>query len=726
MFIKKNKLTTAEQEYSALEEELATTKSQLQKANEDLANAQQQKEDLIAQYEKALADGDTAAAERLQAQIAETENAIQKLTALQSTLVQKEQDIKEAQDTISQLREQLDKKNQEIADLRAQLDALTDTADGFKITVDTANKMFGLTLPDGSTDKEIADAIQNYVRDKITSDETIEAIQKLLNTDKTGKELVAAVKTAIENAGDENPSDDVADPDSNNYKTGYQRGYEEGVTAGAAGKTDDKVVNMQSESYKQGYSTGYNQGYAKALTDNPNSDGNGSSSSDYSALKDQINGLTSQVTNLTTKNSQLQSKVDKLEDDVDDLEKDNKKLSSANSSLEEKNSSLSSQVNSLNSELSGLKTTNTNLTSQVTELNSKNGSLSNQVTDLTTKNNSLTSEMSTLRTQVNNANRNTTTPAASSTSKQENKTTASDTKDAASKEQRKGEADDGDVIEGSTNNLDTKTETKSTAVPDALVGSTVAAENSQKRLGTTSEVSMFSDTEINTIPGTQYATGKVIRFAESNPIVKFSDTNGKEINDITDDSLENIYKIFNYYANHLEELGNLGSDEVINAANDESKAVILSLVGAGDIKPNVTQETAFRNNRSAILNLKFPNITTGALYLVVHERADQAGQYEVCLTTASDNSLSLNVSSLSPVAVAKVEIKDATAVVNSTFTEDVEAMNTEKPAETNTGGFRVVMTVLIILMLLVSVGIVVILKLKREGKLPQFLSFLYN
>lgn len=98
----------------------------------------------------------------------------------------------------------------------------------------------------------------------------------------------------------------------------------------------------------------------------------------------------------------------------------------------------------------------------------------------------------------------------------------------------------------------------------------------------------------------------------------------------------------------------------------------------------------------------------------------------MCLTTATDNSLSLNVSSLSPVAVAKVEIKDATAVVNSTFTEDVEAMNTEKPAETNTGGFRVVMTVLIILMLLVSVGIVVILKLKREGKLPQFLSFLYN
>ena len=70
-----------------------------------------------------------------------------------------------------------------------------------------------------------------------------------------------------------------------------------------------------------------------------------------------------------------------------------------------------------------------------------------------------------------------------------------------------------------------------------------------------------------------------------------------------------------------------------------------------------------------------------------------------------------------------IEVKESVFADND---REVEAMNTEKPAETNTGGFRVVMTVLIILMLLVSVGIVVILKLKREGKLPQFLSFLYN
>lgn len=728
-----DKLAAAESEYSALESELATTKSQLEKANTDLANAQKQKNDLIAQYEKALADGDTAAAERLQEQIAETENVIAQLTALQGTLAQKEQDIKEAKDTISQLRTQLDEKNQEIADLKAQLDALTDTADGFKITVDTANKMFGLTLPDGSTDKEIAAAIQNYVRDKISSDETIAAIQKLLGTDKTGVELVAAVEDAVSG----NEDDSVINQNSANYKQGYQSGYAAGIAAGAIGKTDDTVVNTNSESYKQGYSVGYNQGYAKATDElSGNKGSNTTPSGNDSALNTQIANLTAQVSALTSKNSELQSTINSLRSDVDDLEDDNKDLKSENKALAEKNSSLSSEVSTLNSDISGLKTSNTNLSSQVTDLNSKNGTLTNQVSDLTTKNTSLTSEVSSLKTQTANAgksagvNLSTTAVPTTSTKTKSDVVKESTLSSSDKKEEKKKESDDGDLIEGSTNGIDSKQEAQKSVqplVPDVLVSdSTVAAENSQKRLGTTSEVSMFSEAAINTIPGSQYAKGNVIRFTESRPVVKFSETNGKEINDITEESLGNIYKIFNYYANHLEELGNLGSDDIVNAAHDESKAVILDVVAAGDIKANVTQETAFKNNRSAILNLKFPNITTGALYLIVHERADQAGQYEVCLTTSTDNALSLNVSSLSPVAVAKVDIKDATAIVNSALTEEVEAMDVKQPEKTANNGFRIVVIVLIIIMLLVSAGIVMILKMKRDGNLPSFLSFLYS
>lgn len=715
-----SRLTTAESERSALEAELATTKSQLQKANTDLANAQQQKNDLIAQYEKALADGDVAAAERLQAQIAEKENAIAQLTALQGTLAQKEQDIKDAQNTVGQLRSQLDAKNQEIASLQAQLDSLTGTADGFKVTVETANKMFGLTLPDGSTDREIASAIQNYVRDKISSDETIAAIQKLLGTNKTGVELVAAVESAVSNANSGgNPEDgSKVDPNSASYKQGYQSGYDAGVTAGSAGKTSDTVVNMQSESYKQGYSVGYNQGYAKAAADLSGNAGNTGTGENDSALKSQVTSLTTQVSTLTSKNSEQQKKIDALEDDISDLKDENR-------SLKDKNNSLSSQVGTLNSDISGLKTTNTNLSTQVKDLSGKNDTLDNQVSTLTTKNASLSSEVSSLRTQVSTAGRSTGTTTAASAATSTKSGTGTTTAAAESSDKsvaasdKKSETDDGDLIEGSTGGLDSKPETTS-AIPDVLVGdSTVAAENSQKRLGTTSEVSMFSDAEINTIPGAQYAKGSVIRFTESKPIVKFSDTNGKEINDITGESLENIYKVFSYYANHLEELGRLGSDDVANAASDESKAVILDMVAAGDIKANVTQETAFRNSRSAVLNVRFPNITTGALYLVVHERADQAGQYEVCLTTAVDNSLSLNVSSLSPVAVAKVEVKDAGEVVSLTGENAIPLSGMETPDQPEGSGLRVVSIVLIVVMLLLATGFVVLIKMKRDGKLPS-------
>ena len=726
--------------------ELETTKSQLQKAKDDLAKAQQQKAELESQYEQALSDGDLAEAERLEKEIAEADATITKLTALQETLAQKEHDIEEAQKTFSQLQQQLADKDRRIEDLQSQLDALTDTADGFKITVDTANKMFGFTLPDGSTDKEIAEAIQGYVRDKITSDETISAIQKLLDTDKTGTELVAEVKEVVDKAnssssGSGSFDDSVVNKNSNNYKQGYQIGYEAGLAAGAAGKTDDTVVNVQSQSYKEGYTVGYNQGYAKAAADLSNASGTGNTGNTDSVnekLQQQIESLTSQVSSLSSKNSSLQSKLDDLQDDVNDLEDDNNSLKEKNKSLEEKNSSLSSQMSTLNSDMSGLKSTNEKLSSQVTDLSSKNSTLSTQVTDLTAKNSSLTSEVSSLKTQAGNTSSTSSlqTKTTTSTSTSSTKTTTEDknalstvskSNTASDDEDEDKDNEDGDVIEGSTNGLDSKTKVNDTNKPDNMADSTVAvaAENSQNRLGTTSEVSMFSDAAINSIPGTQYASGSVIRFTESNPIVKFSETNGKAINDITEESLDSIYKIFTYYANHLEELGNMGSDDVVNAAHDESKAVILNVVGAGDIEANVTQETAFRNAKSAILTLKAPNITTGALYLVVHERADRAGQYEVCLTTATDNALSLNVSSLSPVAVAKVEIKEATAVVNSTMVEEFDITESDQQAaHSGSNAFRVVMIVLIFILLLGTVGLVVIVKMKSEGRLPKFLSFL--
>lgn len=769
------KLSEKEDELSALDTELQTTKDQLKQANDEIKAAEQAKSDLTAQYEQALRDGDTAAAERLQAEIDKTQDAIDQLKAVQGTLAQKEQDIKDAQDTILLLRNQIAEKNQEIASLQAQLDALTDTADGFKITVDTANKMFGLELPDGSTDKEIADAIDKYVKEKISSDETIAAIQKLVGSTNTGLDLVADVKTAVDNGTGSTEGyidDSVVDKNSNNYKSGYEAGYaagavnsgnlddseihEEsnnykagynaGVLAGSIGKTDDTKVNTQSQSYKQGYTIGYNEGYLKA-TDDLGSGSDVDLPANMTDMKKQIELLTSQVTTLSNKNSELSTqvttltadnttlkkKVGDLEDDVDDLEDDNKDLKKSNKDLESKNSNLSSQVSSVNGELSSLRNNNSNLQSQVSDLNSKNTALSNQVSDLSTKNSALNTEVSNLKSQKTTTTTTSTSNTAATTKAQEEAKKAQEDLKKSQEENKKLQEEidkmktdkENGELEGSTQNLNVPQEQKA---PDMLVsGTLVAAENSQQKLGKTSEVSMFSDSQINTIAPGQFAKGSVIRFTDSNPIVKISSSNGKGVNDISQDSLNNIYKILNYYTNHMEELGKLGSDDIINAAADDSKAVVLDMVAAGDILASSAQEAAFKNNTSAKLELSFPNITNGALYLIVHERADRPGQYEVCLTTAASNNVSMNVSSLSPVAVASVQIKDASAVVNSTLIgEDVEAMNTPAPEKNGRSGFGVVLIILLIIALLIGAGVFVIMKLKKEGRLPEFLGFLYD
>ena len=352
-----DKLNDAETEYSQLEKELDDTKSALEKAQADLTSAQNEKDALVAQYEKALADGDTEAAEALAEQIAEKQQAIDELTALQGTLSQKEQEIKDAQDAIEQLRKQLEEKNAEIEKLQSQLDALSDSTEGFKMTVDTANKLFDLNLAEGTSDQAVYDAIVSYVNDKTSAEDTIAQIKALIGSSNNGVALVNDVKDAISSGSS---------------------------TSG----TDDTVINENSASYRSGYTTGYTDGYKKAASDlsdssssNSGSNGSGSTSTDtatVATLNSQIASLTGQVTSLTNQNTTLQNKVKKLEDEIDDLEDDNDDLKDSNSSLKKSNSSLTSDVNSLKSE-------NTKLSSQVTSLEGQVSTLKNTASTISTK-----------------------------------------------------------------------------------------------------------------------------------------------------------------------------------------------------------------------------------------------------------------------------------------------------------------------------------------------------
>jgi FtsZ-binding cell division protein ZapB len=444
-------------------------------------------------------------------------------------------------------------------------------------------------------------------------------------------------------------------------------------------------------------------------------------------LTEQVSTLNTSVSNLTSENTSLKKKVSSLEDDVDDLEDDNKDLKSTNKDLESKNSTLSSQVSSLNSDVSDLKNTNSSLQTQVSDLNSKNGTLSTQVSDLTSKNSSLTTEVSDLKSQKTTTSASTGTTSTSSTNKNTTSTSSASTKSSTSTKTTSTDDEDEDDLEGSTSKIDTKADANKLNAdlqPEAITTDIVSTGTDSVKLGTTKEVSMFSDAQITSVAAGQYAKGSVIKFSDSNPIVKISDSNGKGVNDISTESLDNVYKIMNYYANHVEELGNLGSDDVVNAAANESKDVVLDVVAAGDILPSATQESAFNLNQSAKLNVSFPNITNGALYLVVHERADQAGQYEVCLTTAASDSVSMNVSSLSPVVVAKVQIKDAESTVNSTLTDNaVDTLETPAEENSNKNGVGTIFVILFIIIVF-AVGLVCLfMKLKKDGRLPEFLSF---
>lgn len=370
-------LSSAESQVSKLESELTSTRSELETANtalatakSDLATAKSDKETLQAEYEAAIAAGDKEAAEKLQAQIDEKNAAIEELeattTELETTkanLEQKEVDLKNAQDTVTQLQSQIEAKNKEISELQSKLDALTDTASGFKMTVDTANKLFGLSLADGTTDEEVYSAIQEYVNAKLSSDETISAIQKLVNSTNTGTALVSDVEAAISSGSGSGA--DTDDENSASYKNGYEAGYAAGK-AESGSSTDN---GSYSEGYAAGvksvntttyYTNGYNAGYKDGV-----SSASSSSSGDTTALSKQISSLTSQVSTLTSTNNTLSEKISTLTSD--------------NANLTSQVSSLQTQVSKLKSSGSATATTASNNTTAnaSTNTNSKNNTSAN-------------------------------------------------------------------------------------------------------------------------------------------------------------------------------------------------------------------------------------------------------------------------------------------------------------------------------------------------------------
>lgn len=682
-----------------LEAELSTTKEQLAQAKTALSAAQAEKDALVAEYEKAIAEGDEEAAAALQQQIAEKQAVIEQLEATQEALQQKEKDILEAQNTITSLQNQIDAKNKEIADLQKQLDALSGSANGFAMTVETANDLFGLTLSAGATDEEVYNAIVAYVQDKLSTDQTIAAIQALVNSNNTGTALVNDVEAAI-NAGGGNTGNTECDHE---------------------GMIDDSVVDSSSNNYKTGYSVGYNAGYAEGTKANSGSgSGNTTDSTTIASLTAQVESLNTQVSTLTSKNKKLTSEVEDLEDEISDLKAEKKTLSSKVSSLTDKNSELSDSVDSLTSK-------NSQLSSSVSSLTNKNTELTNTVNSLTAKNtelsgsiDTLTSNNTSLNTKVNALTKSNDALAdeVSSLKTQLQKSTSTSKETVATNSTNKEEKTTETVKDSVTDESETEVEEitmpmpEKETKPDALVSGTLTSVENVGGLGSVVQLEM-EEVKASSAASNQKGTGAIIKLPENGNAISTINTNGSEAGAVSVESINNAYVIMDYYTNHLAELGELGSAEITSAAKDSSKAVILETVLSADIKPSSTQEAAIKNGVTTKVNVSFDGIDNNSLYLVIHESEVRQGTYDVTMVKPKNGMLEFSLEDLSPITIAKVRLDDVSSI-DLTEQESVESVNVPEEG-TSSNTLRNVVYVLIIVALLIGLSVLAYLKLKDSS-----------
>ena len=696
-------LNNAENKASQLQTELDSTKDELNKANtaldtakNDLATAKSDKDALQAQYEAAIAAGNKEAADKLQAQIDEKNATIAKLEAttaeLETTktnLEQKEQDLQAAKNTVTQLQEQISAKNKEIEDLQAKLDALTDTASGFKMTVDTANKLFGLGLAEGTSDDDVYQAIQQYVSAKTSADDTLAKIQQLVNSSNTGDQLVADVQNAIQTST--NPDPDVVDKNSASYKTGFADGvasvdvsensevYKNAYNAGyAAGKIAGGNSGNTSDSngdYKNGYNTGYSEGVKSVNTSLYYNNGyntgyaagykegtsKSSGTSNTSGLSNQINTLTDQVNSLTNTNTDLYKQV---------------------TSLNTENSNLKSEISGLQSQLNSLKKSSSSTTSST---GSSSGTANTGTTASTNK------KSSTVNSTANSTS-------ASSNKKTDTTNTENISSTAKTTDKPVSVVEDDVEMEGSTN----------------VVAASTISSSSMKQLGESVQTQVPTTTEKAKDQKATITLNQIAADADAQ-----ISSNGASLTDATELQKNNALKIINWYLNNLDELGKLGASEIRAAANDENKSVVCDILASVDVVPSADQQTAIDNQEGVNLKLSSADIEDGALYLIVHESQLREGVYDVLLSRASGDSIEINIPDLSPVTVSKITVNDIEQlemVTESTQTEETpEALAEEESSNT---GFRIAMYILLIVAIGGLVALFFIAKKRNGGSVP--------
>ncbi len=670
----KAKLSDAESELTNLTNELENTKNSLEEtenaltqAQSDLEAAKQEKADLTAQYEKALADGDEEAASALKAQIDAKNAAIEELEATQTelentkaTLTQKEQDLAAAKDTVALLQGQIEEKEAEIATLQAQVDALSSTADGYKVTVSVANTLFDAGLSDDATAEDISNAVNEYVKQKLSNDETIKAIQEVVDSTNTGSDLVADVSSAIgSGSGNESNTGNVdytgytKDTEVNTSSSSYTTGYDAGVLAG-------KNAVDSSSYYNKGYSEGYTAG-VKAAGTSSSSNSTESYNNGYSA------GYSSGVTQ--GKNSVNTSEY--YNNGYNTGYSEGKKAGVASVDTSATSSTYKSGYNA----------------------GYTDGEKAGESKVTTTSGSSTTRTASTGSATTSNGS--TSTGSTSTSGRTSGSTTTTATANTSSNKPQSTSVSDDDVeMEGSTVQINAST-------PVGATQTTELGTVTQRTLPTTS-----------TVDSTQKAVVTLHNLPTDNTFVLT--TNAANATDqATSQQKNNAYKIVDYYKNNLKELGALGSDEIANAATNDNMEVTFDILTSVDIEASEEQKAAIANGDEIELKMTSSDFEDDALYLVIHESDVRTGEFDVMLAKLDNDELTMSLQDLSPVTITKVSVNKVQGIeeaVDETSETDIPDEITE---DTNNKPYAWVAYLLIIVA--VAFLAVLFVGIKKKG-----------
>ena len=752
-------LATVQNTLSSTQEELAATKTALETANTSLSGAQQEISSLNAEVENLR---DTIAG--YQSMLNSIKNALS-LTS--------EADNTEILASISDLNARLDSLSEKVAslatllgiDISGKTDSavmdeiinkvtkLTNEYDtvtknynkivkkiyGADETVDISNKSVDEVLAaidslSGDT-SAIAKQLQEAITGKTISDSDVQEVTVLFNQVKEMKNdldqksnLLNEIMEALgitDSAQIIQTILDLKTQVASLQKENAELKANGSTTGGGAGYTKDTEVNSSSASY----TSGYNAGYSKAARDFAND------SSSNNTMSAQVLALTNSNSTLTKENTELKSENKTLTDGIDTLYNQVSTTSLYSSSGTSKLQAVSIAVNNLisnNKEMTEenktLQSENKNLSGKNKTLQKNNDSLSAKVSSLTSSNDklkasekTLKSQVSSLRSQVNSLKNSTSTSTA--TTNRYTANTNSGSSNTASVQPSNAsnsgtETSDSKKSESKANssNTDKKDKTADTSeviesdniTRNATLDSSVGVE---RQLGEVLETML---PETTTLASDQQAATTLNQIDDSK-VVDIT-TNAKDTNAATSEQKNNALKIVNWYMNNLEELGNLGSQEIKDAATDSSKSVTFDMLASFDVTPSDAQLDAIDNKQDVNLTISSPDIEDGALYLVIHESDLREGTFDVALTQAYGSEIDIKVPDLSPVTLTKIIVTDAEVISSSSTQQSTEELPQEvEESNKNNSGFRVIMYFLIVVAIGGAVVLLVLAKRRKGG-----------